>query len=295
MILSLSSLSESDANWWLGLSEILLLVSSAVLVIGLIGEWPDSESWRKRRLYKAAKLAVVLGVVGELIGDGGIFETSARLTVLQQTAIEQADTKAAAAAQRSAILMKENVELERALAPRTVEGSGLVLSIKDLPRLPIFISALEKDEPKETAGYIAGSFTGIVIGGAPTWSVTMWPPERWYPEGITIQYVSAWPDSTDDSSEKVATAICETLKSQEISASTESFGGLKFKRWPTSAPRNAVIIRVGAKPNRFWTNKMLRSRGMEDMPETAFCTSSEFFEWGRQQQIERDKKKPVKQ
>jgi hypothetical protein len=95
MILSLSNLSVSAANWCLGMSEICLLVSAVVLTLGLIGEWPDSESWKKRKLYKFAKLAVVAGVVGELIGDAGIFETSARLTVLQQTAIEQANTKAA--------------------------------------------------------------------------------------------------------------------------------------------------------------------------------------------------------
>jgi hypothetical protein len=44
-----------------------------------------------------AKGAVILGVVGELLGDGGIFETSARLQVLEEKTISDANTKAVTA------------------------------------------------------------------------------------------------------------------------------------------------------------------------------------------------------
>jgi len=87
MILSLSSLSSDDAKLWLGISELALIVSAIVLVVGLLGEWPDSESWKNRTLYKLSKAAVILGVFGELLGDAGIFETSARLQVLEESAI----------------------------------------------------------------------------------------------------------------------------------------------------------------------------------------------------------------
>ena len=97
MILSLSSLSSDDAKLWLGISELALIVSAIVLVVGLLGEWPDSESWKNRTLYKLSKAAVILGVFGELLGDAGIFETSARLQVLEESAISVANTKAAAA------------------------------------------------------------------------------------------------------------------------------------------------------------------------------------------------------
>jgi cytochrome c-type biogenesis protein CcmH/NrfG len=90
-ILSFNSLSESEASWWLRVSEVVLLVFAALLTLGLIGEWPDSAAWKKRFIYKVAKSCVIIGVVGELLGDAGIFETSARLQVLQETAIKKAN------------------------------------------------------------------------------------------------------------------------------------------------------------------------------------------------------------
>jgi hypothetical protein len=101
-MLFLASLSEFDARWWLGSSELLLLAATILLVAGLIGEWSDSESWKKRKLYKLAKLAVILGVAGEFFGDAGIFETSARLQTVDEAKVSNANTKAADAIERAA-------------------------------------------------------------------------------------------------------------------------------------------------------------------------------------------------
>jgi hypothetical protein len=46
-ISTFSSLSEVDGKFWLRVSELTLIVAAAVLTLGLIGEWPDSESWKK--------------------------------------------------------------------------------------------------------------------------------------------------------------------------------------------------------------------------------------------------------
>jgi hypothetical protein len=60
---------------------------------------------------------VVLGVVGELIGDAGIFETSARLSVLQNAAIDQAKAKAANAEERAGSANERAAKLEREPKP----------------------------------------------------------------------------------------------------------------------------------------------------------------------------------
>jgi len=110
MILALTSLSESDAKWWLGASEIFLIVSAIVLMAGIVEGWRESWSWRKRKVYKIAKRAIVLGIVAELVGDAGIFETSSRLQA-------HADTKTDA-------LRAANLALEAQIAPRSLSPAA---------------------------------------------------------------------------------------------------------------------------------------------------------------------------
>jgi hypothetical protein len=109
-IFSFNSLSESEAKWWLFASELILLISAFLLTLGLIGEWPDSEDWKKRFLYQAAKSAVVIGVLGELLGDAGIFETSRRLQALQDRATVKLLVAANEAKERTA---KAELELAK--------------------------------------------------------------------------------------------------------------------------------------------------------------------------------------
>jgi hypothetical protein len=86
-ISTFNSLSESDAKWWVQASEWLLIGSTVLLTAGLFGEWSDSESWKKRFLYTVAKAAVIVGVVGELLGDGGIFRAGDRVQELDNAKI----------------------------------------------------------------------------------------------------------------------------------------------------------------------------------------------------------------
>jgi hypothetical protein len=108
-ILTFGSASEPEAKSWLRFSEVTLIASAILLTFGPLGEWPDSESWKKRLLYKAAKAAVILGVLGELLGDGGIFSSSERLQEIQESHIAAAENRAAKAEERLVAYRKQRI------------------------------------------------------------------------------------------------------------------------------------------------------------------------------------------
>jgi hypothetical protein len=80
-------MSSQEAIFWEHFCIVVAVVSGAALVVGLIGEYPESTSWKNSRLYIFAKLLVIVGVAGELVGDAGIFITSDRIQELTNGAI----------------------------------------------------------------------------------------------------------------------------------------------------------------------------------------------------------------
>ncbi len=76
----LFSLSKSATSSALHISELTVLLFGLLLVVGLIGELSKSPKWKAR--LRAFELMVVVGVGGELIGDGGIFVFSERLQAI---------------------------------------------------------------------------------------------------------------------------------------------------------------------------------------------------------------------
>jgi hypothetical protein len=298
--------------WYWELAGYATLVAVAIGVAGEsvheLTEWFKKSPWWKAKGGIASALLLIAALAAEVVTQiktSGISgqtiaflsdqaaETRERAAGLEKQAADISE-RAAKAETEAANLMKENVELEREIAPRLIEQGGLLRAVSALPRVPIFVTSLDQEEPKQVAGYLLG-LRGIKLGDAPMWSVTLLPPENnWYPEGITVQYIDPWRNSTDDSSEKVAEAICENIKSQEIKVNTRSVppGWERIGQWPPSAPDNAVVIRIGPKPIHFWENKLLRKKGMSDIPEYSFCTSEEVFEQGRQERLNRQRHPP---
>jgi hypothetical protein len=82
-----SSLSASDAKSWLRISDRLLLVSAVLVVLGLFGEFSDSEEWKKSIWYEAAKWAVIVGIFLELFGDAGVFQAGDRVQEIDESVI----------------------------------------------------------------------------------------------------------------------------------------------------------------------------------------------------------------
>ncbi len=138
-IFTFSSLSEPDAKWWLRASEIMLFISAALLAVGLWGEWPEDESWKKRYVYKAAKGAVIIGVLGELMGDGGVFETSARLQTIEESNI--------------AVIRERAAKLENDAAWRTLTKNQVSILTEALRGHPISLELITFRENAEAFNF----------------------------------------------------------------------------------------------------------------------------------------------
>ena len=87
-----SSLSKHATTVALDSSEVALLLFGLLLVVGLVGEYSESDHWKK--YVKVFEMLVILGVAGELFADAGVFAFSARLQSLSD--IEVARLNAAA-------------------------------------------------------------------------------------------------------------------------------------------------------------------------------------------------------
>ena len=156
-IFSFNSLSEAESVSWLSFSELFLMASSVLLFFGILGEFPELSNWKESLWYKAAKWAVLLGVAGELLSDGGIFRLSARLQLLEEAAIGAAKTEASKANERAAEaenkteeLKAKNLELEAKIAPRdlsSVQIQSIADAIRPFAGMHFDLSTAEDIEP----------------------------------------------------------------------------------------------------------------------------------------------------
>jgi hypothetical protein len=111
---TLLSLSKSASSFWLDVSEIALLIFGVVLVIGLVGEVAKSERWK--RWLRLFELMVIVGVAGELIGDGGIFLFSRHLQTISEAEFAVLNKQAAEVYKEAATVRKEADSFELDIA-----------------------------------------------------------------------------------------------------------------------------------------------------------------------------------
>jgi hypothetical protein len=119
----LDSFSKSTVEIALHASEVLLLVSGFVLLIGIWGEYRKDEKWKK---YLAAFQIMVLAGIGvELLADAGVFLFSESLQRLEGDDIQALDKKARAANDKAseALSMSITAGNRSETADRTSKGA----------------------------------------------------------------------------------------------------------------------------------------------------------------------------
>lgn len=109
----LFSLSKAGSEVSLAWSEIALLVFGALLVAGLIGEYRTAD---KSKWYKRFEMFVILGVLGELLADGGIFLFTSHLEALNAIEVAALNKEAGEARKTASEIASQYKDVDLAIA-----------------------------------------------------------------------------------------------------------------------------------------------------------------------------------
>jgi|SRR5579862_5054127 len=125
----LDSFSKSTVETALHTSEMLLLISGFVLLIGIWGEYRKGEKWKR---YLAAFQVMVLAGIGvELLADAGVFLFSESLQRLEGADIQALDEKARGASEKATdALGKSITAVDRSETANTISRGALDKSAK---------------------------------------------------------------------------------------------------------------------------------------------------------------------
>lgn len=204
--------------------------------------------------------------------------------LLAQAVVEvQSDAALRIAKERAAALLKENMQLERALAPRNIIQDALVGAVADLPRVPIFIDALDKEEPKQVAIDIYSALVGLGVGkNTAPWSVKAHAAQFLLSlDGFTFEYSKPSNASVESSSERVAVGLCEAIRAQGYLVRVQQFASnspVPEELWPSYIPKDSAVIVIGQKPNNFWMYKKMEAmlhKDLHPVEPISACTSEE--------------------
>ncbi len=134
----LFSLSKSATSTGLQISEVVLFLAGALLVVGLVGEY--KEPWKTKYAGLCA-MFVIVGVAVELFADGGVFLFSEHLQTIAEGEIAEAIREAGTArtsaegAARAAAQAEEYADgIARLSWPRQLDASKFVSLLEGKPK-----------------------------------------------------------------------------------------------------------------------------------------------------------------
>jgi hypothetical protein len=147
----LLSLSKSDTLFALHSSEWVLLAASIVLVIGIAGEYkdkrvtglaPEYQEAEKLRKWKTLfKWAVIIGIIGEFLGEGGVFLFSSQRESIAEAEYARVNKEAGEAKERAANL--QAAMADRELSPD--QQSKIRESLKLFPGKIVYMRSYPND------------------------------------------------------------------------------------------------------------------------------------------------------
>jgi hypothetical protein len=162
----------------------------------------------------------------------------------------KANERTAGLARETELLRQKNLELEDAVSPRRLEQGAPSRALKKFAGMQVFITVAPEFESRRFAAYLQFMFS--MAEWKTDWIAL---PEHLIRDGIEIEYLRevgyVAPDGPEKTTALAAEALLEEFKKQKIDARTKSMPthSLAAKRRPTEVPPDAIVVKVGAKPD----------------------------------------------
>jgi hypothetical protein len=157
----LASLSRSAASVALTVTQSALIVTTAMVVFGVIGAYAPR---RKRRLWRrASEILLIVGVAGEMLAESAMFLISGRLESIHED-------ETMAAHREVERLRSDNLALEQLIQPRSLGREQLTSLLRKA--LPFAGQAVRvRAEPHDAEAYWLAVQLVTVLNAA-TWKVS---------------------------------------------------------------------------------------------------------------------------
>ncbi|HXR35719.1 MAG TPA: hypothetical protein VN754_07210, partial [Candidatus Binataceae bacterium] len=189
-----SGISRATTISLLHISFAVLLIFGIALAFGIVGEiiwesdkdkalnpWERPRPFSPKKAYKVASIAVLIGVLGELAGDAGVYFFSEHLQTIDESTIAQLEDDA--------------VRMLQALRPRHLnqnavgENERLLNSLKkpEFVGMPVFIQVISDTKAQRLAAEMVTLFQNSEMKVEVIDQKRTGVPDIMISEGVTIQ------------------------------------------------------------------------------------------------------------
>jgi hypothetical protein len=256
---TLFSLSKSAILTILNVSEWALLIFGAVLVVGLIIEYHAQHG---SRWMKFGEMLVIVGVAGELLGDGGIFLSSRRLQIVADQEIADLAREVGNAKLALATQQERAAKAERELLEERQHSANRDISVEDQRTLAKKLIMFRRQRARIAAFPVnfetrtaAMSLWGILINAK--WDVEA-PKMLCCAPDTMVQgvYVTS---TTDEPSCRASAALNDLLKTTPFAGVFMPSCSCSNNRLSPKGPPPHVYVLVGDKPTPLRSSVTLAS------------------------------------
>ena len=236
----IATMSAADAESFSDVCIVIAVIGGILLIAGLIGEFPESENWKKSFLYKCAKAAVIIGVLGELLADTAIFKAAEREQQLTNESIES------------------NLKVQKAmldqLKPRDISKEQLATISSALKGRIETIYLYPLADP-EASQYLYAIGEVLKAGGADVKLMLPGRPEAGFPDkfNVSVSIIGVTAYETGGKHE-IVDLLVKSFGQAGIAIMgqwSDKLAGINDGKWVADAGVQSPAIFVGLKPIPF--------------------------------------------